>query len=80
LCGINAGYDCVPGYDYGDGNRATVMMGRSIKELTKAQACNAITMGLHIGDNPQDQGLSSQSVRWSDAVLLGLGFNLADFR
>jgi len=37
-------------------------------------------MALDIGDNPKDQGLPDKPVQWSDAVLLGLGFNPADFR
>jgi len=43
-------------------------------------AANAITCGLQIGDRPDEQGLSCKPVQWSDAVLLGLGFNPADFR
>lgn len=74
LSGQAAGFVQVAGYDRGDGHSVVVMLGRSSKLLTKTQCTEAITMGLHIGDHPEEQGLQSQRVRWSDAVLLGLGF------
>ena len=79
LCGTAAGFAMVPAYDRGDGATGFVMLGKSIKGLSKTQAAEAITIGLHIGDQPQEQGIQSQPVRWSDAVLLGLGFNPHDF-
>ena len=74
LSGMAAGFLTVPAYDRGDGQVGFVMLGKSSLRLTKTQAIDAITMGLHIGDHPEDQGLKSQRVKWSRAVLLGLGF------
>lgn len=79
LSGTAAGWQMVPAYDNGEGARGFVMLGSSSLELTKTQAKDAITMGLHVGDRPDEQGLKSQPVRWCDAVLLGTGFNPNDF-
>lgn len=79
LSGMAAGWRNIPGYDSGDGRVGFVMLGSSSLKLTKSQAKDAITMGLHIGDHPEEQGIQSQPVRWSDAVLLGTGFNPSDF-
>lgn len=54
------------------------MLGRSSLELTRAQAADAITALVQIGDHPEEQGVKSKAVRWSDVVLLGLGFNPRD--
>lgn len=78
LSGTAAGWKAVPAYDHGDGRNGIIMLGGSSLKLTRQQAKDAITMGLHIGDHPQEQGLSCAPVRWSDAVLLGLGFNPRD--
>jgi hypothetical protein len=78
LSGTAAGWKAVPAYDHGDGRNGIIMLGGSSLKLTRQQAKDAITMGLHIGDSPQEQGLSCKPVRWSDAVLLGLGFNPRD--
>jgi hypothetical protein len=56
------------------------MLGGSSLSLSKSLARDAITQGLQIGDHPEEQGLTSRRVNWSDAVLLGLGHNPADFR
>jgi len=80
LSGIAAGWRMVPGYDNGDGRRAMVMLGSSSLKLTKSQAKDAITMGLQIGDRPDEQGLNCNPVRWCDAVLLGTGFNPDELR
>lgn len=79
LSGIAAGWRMVPGYDMGDGVRGMVMLGASSLRLTKSQAKDAITMGLSIGDAPDEQGLACKPVKWSPAVLMGLGFNPNDF-
>lgn len=78
LSGTAAGWKAVPAYDHGDGRNGIIMLGGSSLKLTRQQAKDAITMGLHIGDHPQEQGLTCAPVRWSDAVLLGLGFNPKD--
>lgn len=71
----------VPGLDMGDGERGFVVLQRSSKELTKETAAAAITALIQLGDRPDEQGLKKQRpVRWCDAVLLGMGFNPADFR
>lgn len=48
-------------------------------KLTKSLAFDAITVLVHIGDHPDEQGMHSRPVRWSDTVLLGLGHNPRDF-
>lgn len=79
LSGTAAGWKSVPAYCSGDGRHGIIMIGGSSLRLTRQQAKDAITMGLHIGDVPHEQGLKCAPVRWSNAVLLGLGFNPKDF-
>jgi hypothetical protein len=78
LSGIAAGQRAVPGYNDGEGRRGIVMIGKSSLKLTKAQATEAIRIGLDIGNKPDEQGLRSPPVRWSRAVLLGDDWNPKD--
>lgn len=78
LSGTAAGWKAVPAYCDGDGRAGVIMIGGSSLRLTRQQAKDAITMGLHIGDAPHEQGLKSAPVRWSDTVLRGIGFNPKD--
>lgn len=80
LAGTMKGWRMMPGIDRGEGAPGFIMLGGSSLALSKSQARDAITCGLQIGDDPASQGLADKPVRWSDAVLLGLGFNPADFR
>lgn len=71
----------LPGWQYGDGRaQGFIMLGRSSLSLTKSEACDAITMGLQLGDDPQSQGIKARPVSWSDAVLRGTGWNPEDLR
>lgn len=78
LSGCAMGFRAVPGYNNGDGQRVVVMLGRSSKDLSKTAASKAISIGLDIGDQPWEQELKCDRVKWSRAVLLGLGFNPKD--
>lgn len=80
IAGTVLGWRMMPGIDLGDGKPGMIMLGGSSLDLRKAECAEAITMALHIGDHPDEQGLSCPPVRWCDAVLLGLGFNPMDFR
>jgi len=80
IAGTVLGWRMMPGIDLGDGKPGMVMLGGSSLDLRKAECIEAITMALHIGDHPEEQGLKCKPVQWCDAVLLGLGFNPADFR
>ena len=73
------GWRMMPAIDRGEGAAGFIMLGRSSLNLTRSQAADAITVGVHIGDNPEEQGLKARAVRWSDSVLRGLGFNPRDF-
>ena len=55
------------------------MLGGSSLKLTKSLACDAITVLVQIGEHPEEQGMRARPVRWSDRVLMGLGFNPHDF-
>ena len=68
----------MPAYDKGEGAPGFVMLGGSSLNLRKAECIEAITMALHIGDHPEEQRLNCKPVRWSDTVLLGLGFGPQD--
>lgn len=80
LAGTMLGWRMMPAIDRGEGAAGFIMLGGSSLKLSKTQAAEAITTGLQIGDHPDEQGLKDRPVRWSDAVLLGLGLNPADFR
>ena len=80
FAGTVLGWRMMPAYDRGEGAPGFIMLGGSSLDLSRTQAADAITMGLHVGDHPADQGLKCEPVRWCDAVLLGLGFNPNDLR
>lgn len=79
VSGSILGWRLMPGIDRGQGAPGFIYLGGSSKDLTKSQASEAITMAVHIGDCPEEQGLQSDPVRWSDTVLIGLGFNPRDW-
>ena len=78
LSGTVLGFRMMPAYDAGTGAPGFIMLGGSSLDLTRSQAKDAITMGLHVGDHPEDQGLKSKPVHWSDVVYLAMGFNPQD--
>lgn len=78
ISGTVLGWRMMPGIDRGQGAPGFVMLGGSSLSLSKSLAREAITVALQIGDHPDEQGLKAAPVRWSDAVLLGLGFNPHD--
>lgn len=80
VSGSILGWRLMPGIDRGQGAPGFIYLGGSSKDLTKSQASEAITMAVHIGDHPDEQGLDAKPIRWSDTVLIGLGHSPADFR
>lgn len=81
LSAVSAGQRMMPGWQYGDGRpQGIIMLGKSSLSLTRSEAADAITMGVHLGDHPEEQGIQAKRVAWSDTVLLGMGFNPADFQ
>lgn len=79
VAGTILGWRMMPAIDRGEGAHGFIMLGGSSLKLSRSQAAEAITALLQIGDHPDEQGLSAKPVRWSDVVLLGLGFNPNDF-
>jgi hypothetical protein len=74
--GLASGLRIMRGWDFHDGHPpGLVMLGRSSLELTRSQAKDAITLAIHFGDDPAEQGLPQKPVAWSDATLRGMGFN-----
>ncbi len=78
VAGTMLGWRLMPAIDRGQGAPGHIMLGGSSLKLTKSLACDAITVLVQIGDHPEEQGLRARPVRWSDTVLLGLGFNPHD--
>ena len=70
ICAVVLGERMVPGINTGEGRPGLVRMGRSSRELTKSQATEAIQIAFDIGDNPRDQGLDADPIRWGVAVCL----------
>lgn len=79
VSGTVLGWRMMPAIDRGEGASGFIMLGGSSLKLSRSQAADAITVLLQIGDHPEDQGIKAKPVRWSDVVLLGLGFNPNDF-
>ncbi len=79
VAGTMIGWRTMPGIDRGEGAPGWIMLGGSSLKLTRSMACDAITVLVQIGDHPEEQGMRARAVRWSDTVLLGLGFNPRDF-
>jgi 2-keto-3-deoxy-galactonokinase len=73
LCGTVMGWRMMPGYDRGQGAPGFVMLGGSSLKLTKAQATEAIEMAFHIGDHPEEQGLTCKPVDWCLVIKLARG-------
>jgi hypothetical protein len=74
--GIVTGQRMVTGWDYGDGRpRGFIFLGKSSLTLTRAEASDAITMAISVGDDPESQGIQAKPVVWSDTVLHGMGFH-----
>ncbi len=80
VAGTILGWRMMPAIDRGEGAQGFIMLGGSSLKLSRSQAADAITALLQVGDHPGEQGLRSNPVRWSDIVLLGLGFNPNDFK
>ena len=80
ISGTILGWRMMPGIDRGEGAPGFIMLGGSSLSLSRSQAAEAITVAIQIGDHPDEQGLRAKPVQWSDAVLLGMGFNPRDFR
>lgn len=51
------------------------MLGKSSLSLTRAEASDAITAAIQLGDDPESQGIQAKPVAWSKTVLHGLGFH-----
>jgi len=68
----------MPGISRDGEPRGWIMLGGSSNDLTKEQCGKAITVGLHIGDHPEEQGLRAKPVQWGYSVMRGLGYTDAD--
>ena len=80
MSAVAAGQKMFPGWQYGDGRpQGFIMLGKSSMSLTRSEAADAITLAVQLGDDPESQGIKAKPVRWTDTVLLGLGFNPHDF-
>jgi hypothetical protein len=72
---VAAGQRMMPGWHYGDGRApGFIMLGKSSLSLTRSEASDAITMAIQLGDDPESQGIKACPVRWSNTVLMGMGF------
>lgn len=80
LAGTMLGWRMMPAIDRGEGAAGFIMLGGSSLKLSKTQAKDAITCGLHIGDHPADQGLTCKPAVWSDVVYRALGLNPAEMK
>jgi hypothetical protein len=80
FAGIILGARFMQGWDHGSGPGGFIILERSSLDMSKSQACDAITMALHFGEHPDEQGIKAARVNWCDAVLRGTGWNPEDLR
>lgn len=80
FAGVILGIRFLQGWDHGSGPGGFIVKTRSSLELSKSQACDAITMALHFGEHPEEQNIKARPVSWCDAVLRGTGWNPEDLR
>lgn len=62
------GVRLMPAVNTGEGGPGLIMLGRSSLDFTKSEATTAIRMAFDIGDNPEDQGIRGEPVRWGPVV------------
>lgn len=74
VAGTMLDWRLMPTIDQGQGAPGLIMLGGSSLKLTRSMACDAITVLVQIGDRAEEKGLRARPVRWSDTVLLRLGF------
>jgi len=80
LSGTVLGWRMLPGIDRGEGAPGFVMLGRSSLDMSKSDATDAIQLGMHLGDHPEEQGIQSKPVQWCRVVLGAMGISEADER
>ena len=80
IAGTMLGWRMMPAIDRGQGAAGFIMLGGSSLDLSRSQAKDAITCGLHIGDHPEEQSLKCGPVTWSDVIYRALGFDPKDFQ
>ena len=80
FAGTILGWRRAPGIKIDGSPQGWIMLGGSSLDLTKDQCADAITLALHVGDHPEEQGLPSKPVRWGYSVLRGLGYSDEDIR
>jgi hypothetical protein len=78
IAGTVLGWRMMPAYDRGQGAAGFIMLGGSSLKLTKAQCIEAIEIAFHIGDCPQDQGLTDKPVDWCDVIKLARGIAMEE--
>lgn len=68
LSGTMLGWRTFPGIDRGEGAPGLIMLGGSSLDLSKTLAKDAIMVGMHIGDFPDEQGMDCAPIQWGPLV------------
>jgi len=80
IAGTVLGWRMMPAIDRGEGAPGFIMLGGSSLDLRKSDCTEAITLAFHLGDCPEEQGLTCKPVRWCPVIRLARGISDADER
>lgn len=72
IAGTMLGWRTFPGIDRGQGAPGVVMLGGSSLSLSKTLARDAITQAIHIGEHPDEQGMTCAPIKWGPTVVRAL--------
>lgn len=68
IAGTMLGWRTFPGIDRGEGAPGLIMLGGSSLDMSKTLATEAITQAMHIGDHPDEQGMTCAPIKWGPLV------------
>lgn len=78
IAGTILGWRMMPAIDRGEGAPGFIMLGGSSLDLSKTECTDAITMAFHLGDHPEEQGLTCKPVTWCAVIKAARGISDAD--
>ena len=78
IAGTILGWRMMPAIDRGEGAAGFIMLGGSSLNMSKAESTDAITMAFHLGDHPDEQGLTCKPITWCAVIKAARGIRDGD--
>ena len=78
IAGTILGWRMMPAIDRGEGSPGFIMLGGSSLDLSKTECTDAITMAFHLGDHPEEQGITCKPVTWCPVIKAARGIRDSD--